>query len=145
MRALSGRSRISYPLVIVFNLLRKTTKVCPIPTLIARVSIANQSILIMCNKYPYSHIYNQWVFSGTMGKLLCHSQHICWWMHYKPSVYTHFPYLYLKYSTLVNVSFLVFLYESNLGNLKFFIEAVYPISLMVGLQKSHFSRNLHFS
>ncbi|MGB8102579.1 MAG: hypothetical protein WCE96_12980, partial [Nitrososphaeraceae archaeon] len=69
---------ISYPIVIVFNLLRKTTKVFPIPTLIARVSIANQSILIMCNKYPYSHIYNQWVFSGTMDKLLCHSQHICW-------------------------------------------------------------------
>ncbi|MGA9908974.1 MAG: hypothetical protein WBP84_02070, partial [Nitrososphaeraceae archaeon] len=27
MRALSGRSRISYPMVMVFNLLRKTTKV----------------------------------------------------------------------------------------------------------------------
>lgn len=121
MRALSGPSRISYPIVIVFNLLRKTTKVCPIPTLIARVSNANQSILIVCNKYPYSHIYNQWVFSSTMDKLLCHSQRICWWTHYKPSVYTHTPYLYLKYSTLVNVSFPVFLYEGNLGNLSNFL------------------------
>jgi len=70
---------------------RKTTKVSPIPTLIARVSIANQLILIVCNKYPYSHIYNQRVFSSTMDRLLCHSQRICWWTHYKPSVYTHFP------------------------------------------------------